>query len=170
MALLHGYQLCMGQVAGYGLLMRPQPSLSPPVEFNHGYAAATASSVLIGSFVFFFLPRLSVSSSFSCGIRISWEKIHYCSRRELNCVTFFFSTFVVILQAGNDDDDAALAAGQVIEAVSTVLQSTKSIPELFPTMEAHLMPMLVQANMEFEPFFYLHFEFCPLLCCSHWYG
>lgn len=47
---------------------------------------------------------------------------------------------------GNDDDDSALAAGQVIEAVSTVLQSTKSLPELFPAMEAHLMPMLVQVG------------------------
>lgn len=49
-------------------------------------------------------------------------------------------------KAGNDDDDSALAAGQVIEAVSTVLQSTKAIPELFPTMEAHLLPMLVQVS------------------------
>lgn len=47
---------------------------------------------------------------------------------------------------GNDDDDSALAAGQVIEAVSTVLQSTKAVPELFPAMEAHLMPMLVKAS------------------------
>lgn len=47
---------------------------------------------------------------------------------------------------GNDDDDSALAAGQVIEAVSTVLQSTKAVPELFPAMEGHLMPMLVQVS------------------------
>lgn len=45
---------------------------------------------------------------------------------------------------GGDDDDAAMAASQVIEAVSTVLQSTKSVPELFPAMEGHLLPMLAQ--------------------------
>lgn len=50
-------------------------------------------------------------------------------------------------QAGNDDDDdAAMAASQVIEAVSTVLQSTKAVPELFPAMEAHLLPMLSQVG------------------------
>ena len=47
---------------------------------------------------------------------------------------------------GSDDDDAAMAASQVIEAVSTVLQSTKSVPELFPAMEAHLLPMLVKVR------------------------
>lgn len=49
-------------------------------------------------------------------------------------------------QAGSDDDDAAMAASQVIEAVSTVLQSTKAVPELFPAMESHLLPMLAQVR------------------------
>lgn len=51
------------------------------------------------------------------------------------------------LQAGSDDDDAAMAASQVIEAVSTVLQSTKAVPELFPAMESHLLPMLAQVRV-----------------------
>lgn len=48
---------------------------------------------------------------------------------------------------GSDDEDAAMAASQVIEAVSTVLQSTKAVPELFPAMEAHLLPMLVEVRL-----------------------
>ena len=48
-----------------------------------------------------------------------------------------------IFKMGSDDDDAAMAASQVIEAVSTVLQSMKSVPELFPAMEGHFLPMLV---------------------------
>ena len=45
---------------------------------------------------------------------------------------------------GSDDDDAAMAASHVIGAVFTVLQSTKSVPELFPAMEGHLLSMLVK--------------------------
>lgn len=51
-------------------------------------------------------------------------------------------------QAGSDDDDACMAASQVIEAVSTVLQSTKAVPELFPAMESHLLPMIAQVCMK----------------------
>ncbi|CAM9092964.1 unnamed protein product [Pylaiella littoralis] len=52
--------------------------------------------------------------------------------------------FLEYASAGSDDDDACMAASQVIEAVSTVLQSTKAVPELFPAMESHLLPMIAQ--------------------------
>lgn len=61
--------------------------------------------------------------------------------------TMNVSIDVSVGKAGNDDDDdAAMAASQVIEAVSTVLQSTKAVPELFPAMEGHLLPMLAQVT------------------------
>ncbi|CAM9500194.1 unnamed protein product [Chrysoparadoxa australica] len=41
-----------------------------------------------------------------------------------------------------EDEDAALAASQCIEAISTVLQSSHKMPELYPKMEAHIVPML----------------------------
>lgn len=43
---------------------------------------------------------------------------------------------------GYEDDDAALAAGQCIEAISTVLQSARNTPRLYASMEVHIIPML----------------------------
>ncbi|CAN0417125.1 unnamed protein product, partial [Discosporangium mesarthrocarpum] len=78
--------------------------------------------------------------------------------------------FMGYAKDGGDDDDAALAAGQCIEAVSTVLQSTKSIPELFPTMEAHLLPMLEQIFSE-EGELIEHLENAiDVLCFLTYYG
>ncbi|CAM9763151.1 unnamed protein product, partial [Phaeothamnion confervicola] len=50
--------------------------------------------------------------------------------------------FTAYAKEGYDDDDAAMAAGQCIEAVATVLYSVHTVPSLYPEMERHILPML----------------------------
>eukprot|EP00752_Nemacystus_decipiens_P010988 g9765.t1 len=78
--------------------------------------------------------------------------------------------FLEYASAGNDDDDAAMAASQVIEAVSTVLQSTKAVPELFPAMEAHLLPMLSQIFSEDGELMEYFENACDVLSFLTYYG
>ncbi|KAG5179075.1 armadillo-type protein [Tribonema minus] len=50
--------------------------------------------------------------------------------------------FMEYAKEGYEDDDAAMAAGQCMEAVTTVLHSAHRTPNLYPAMEECLMPML----------------------------
>ncbi|CAN0180773.1 unnamed protein product, partial [Ectocarpus sp. 13 AM-2016] len=78
--------------------------------------------------------------------------------------------FLEYASAGSDDDDAAMAASQVIEAVSTVLQSTKAVPELFPAMESHLLPMLAQVFSEDGDLMEYIENACDVLSFLTYYG
>lgn len=56
-------------------------------------------------------------------------------------LTMAFTTYC---DAGEDDDDAAMAAAQCLECISTVLKGICQRPELYRTLEPHLLPVTKQ--------------------------
>ena len=54
------------------------------------------------------------------------------------------AAFTTYCDAGEDDDDAAMAAAQCLECISTVLKGICERPELFKTLEPHLLPITKQ--------------------------
>jgi hypothetical protein len=56
-------------------------------------------------------------------------------------LTMAFTTYC---DAGEDDDDAAMAAAQCLECISTVLKGICERPELYKTLEPHLLPITKQ--------------------------
>jgi hypothetical protein len=54
------------------------------------------------------------------------------------------AAFKTYCDAGDDDDDAAMAAAQCLECISTVLKGICERPEMYKTLEPHLLPITQQ--------------------------
>mmetsp|Transcript_6423 Transcript_6423/g.12103 ORF Transcript_6423/g.12103 Transcript_6423/m.12103 type:complete len:1045 (-) Transcript_6423:2118-5252(-) len=54
------------------------------------------------------------------------------------------AAFKTYCDAGDDDDDAAMAAAQCLECISTVLKGICERPEIYKTLEPHLLPVTHQ--------------------------
>jgi hypothetical protein len=50
--------------------------------------------------------------------------------------------FLNYAREGEEDDESALAAGQCMEAIGTLLKSAQRMPQLYPALEAFLIPAL----------------------------
>jgi len=59
-------------------------------------------------------------------------------------VTQLSTAFKNYVGAGEDDDDAAMAAAQCLECINTVLKGMCERPEMYRTMEPHLIPLILQ--------------------------
>ena len=53
------------------------------------------------------------------------------------------SAFQTYCTTGDDDDDTALAAAQCLECIATVLKGVAERPEMYTTMEPHLIPIIM---------------------------
>lgn len=59
-------------------------------------------------------------------------------------VTQLSTAFSNYVGAGEDDDDAAMAAAQCLECINTVLKGMCERPDMYRSMEPHLIPLVLQ--------------------------